>query len=268
MMRLDKLLVHLGFFPSREKAQDAIIQQTVKVDGQLVTKPSKEVDESANIEVIDIFNKFVSRGGLKLEKAIHDFGLDFNGKTVLDVGSSTGGFTDCALHYGASQVVAVDVGSNQLHPSLQNHPQVTSLENTDFRELTPQELPIQQFDYIVTDVSFISLTYLLPYFNPFLKPDGQMVLLIKPQFEAGTSFLNKNGIVTDEKGYKIAIHRVEQEALQHHFYLNKINISTLFEKNKNVEFISLFSLSDNHFHVDYNTLFKEVKETKKRISGR
>lgn len=268
MMRLDKLLVFLGFFPSREKAQDAIIQQTVKVGGQLVTKPSKEVDESADIEVIDIFNKYVSRGGLKLEKAIHDFGLDFCGKTVLDVGASTGGFTDCALQAGASQVVAIDVGSHQLHPSLLQHPQVTSLENTDFRELTPQELPIRQFDFIVTDVSFISLTCLFPYFRTFLKPDGQMVLLIKPQFEAGSSFLNKNGIVTDEKGYKIAIHRVEQEALQQQFYLNKLSISTLFEKIKNVEFLSLFSLTDNHFHVDYNALFKEVKETKKRISAR
>ena len=267
MMRLDKLLVLLGFFPSREKAQDAIIQKTVRVNGELVTKPSKEVDESADIEIIDIFNKYVSRGGLKLEKAIIDFGLDFNGKTVLDVGASTGGFTDCALQHGAAHVVAIDVGSNQLHPSLQQHPQVTSLENTDFRQLLPEQLPIPQFDYIVTDVSFISLTCLFPYFKTFLKENGQMVLLIKPQFEAGSSFLNKNGIVTDEKGYKIAIHRVEQEALQQQFHLNKIAISTLFEKNKNVEFLTIFSLTDNHFRLDYNTLFKDVKETKKRISG-
>lgn len=266
MMRLDKLLVHLSFFPSREKAQDAIIQQTVKVNGMLITKPSKEINETDQIEIIDIFNKFVSRGGLKLEKAVKDFNLDFCNKNILDVGSSTGGFTDCALQFGASHVIAVDVGHNQLHSSLLQHPKVTSLEDTDFRHITPQQLPIEQFDYIVSDVSFISLTCLLPHFSPFLKEDGLMVLLIKPQFEAGSSFLNKNGIVTDEKGYKIAIHKVEQEAIQHQLYLNRIAISTLFEKNKNVEFLALFSRKNTHFQVDYNSLFKEIKDLKKRLS--
>lgn len=267
MMRLDKLLVSLSFFPSREKAQDAIIQKTVKVDGELVSKPSKEVDESAHIEVIDVFNKFVSRGGLKLEKAIEEFGLSFDGKTVLDVGASTGGFTDCALQYGASYVSAIDVGTNQLHPSLRENSKIFFLENIDFRELSPAQLPMPQYDFIVTDVSFISLSYLFPYFGQFLKEDGEMMLLIKPQFEAGSSFLNKSGIVTDEKGYKVAIHRVEQEALQQQFYLNKLAISTLFEKNKNVEFLALFSRRNTKFSVDYNALFKEVKECKKRVAG-
>ena len=115
-MRLDKLLVTREFFTSRERAQDAIVQKTVSVDGKIVDKPSKEVAEDAALEVIDIFNQYVSRGGLKLEKAIADFGLDFTGKTVLDVGSSTGGFTDCALKHGAAFVTAVDVGTGQPRP--------------------------------------------------------------------------------------------------------------------------------------------------------
>ena len=264
-MRLDKLLVARGLFPSRERAQDAIVQHTVKVDGRIIDKPSKEVPEEADIEVIDIFNKYVSRGGLKLEKAIADFQLDFTGKSVLDIGSSTGGFTDCALKHGAEHVTAVDVGTRQLHPSLQGHPDILSIENRDFRELTPQEVGNRQYDFIVSDVSFISLTYLIPYFHPFLKPDGQCMLLIKPQFEAGASFLNKSGIVTDEKGYKVAIHRVEMEALNHGLHLNHLAISTLFEKVKNTEFLSLFSLTDNHFRIDYPDLFKQVKELRKNL---
>lgn len=264
-MRLDKLLVARGLFPSRERAQDAIVQHTVTVNGKLIDKPSKEVADDAAVEVIDIFNKYVSRGGLKLEKAIADFQLDFGGKSVLDIGSSTGGFTDCALKHGAAHVTAIDVGTRQLHPSLQGLPQVLSIENRDFRELTPQEVGNRQYDFIVSDVSFISLTYLIPYFHPFLKPDGQCMLLIKPQFEAGASFLNKSGIVTDEKGYKVAIHRVEMEALNHGLHLNNLAISTLFEKVKNTEFLSLFSLTDNHFRIDYPDLFKQVKEVRKNL---
>ncbi len=264
-MRLDKLLVSRDFFASRERAQDAIIQKTVTVNGKLIDKPSKEVAEDATIEVIDIFNKYVSRGGLKLEKAIEDFELDFSGKSVLDIGSSTGGFTDCALKHGASFVTAIDVGTEQLHPSLRNLENVQSIENHDFRELKPDEIGNRQYDYIVSDVSFISLSYLIPFFKPFLKEEGMCVLLIKPQFEAGASFLNKSGIVTDEKGYKIAIQRVTQEAVVNGLYLNKINISTLFEKVKNVEFISLFSHTDTRYRLDYNDLFKIVKEVKKGL---
>lgn len=266
-MRLDKLLVFRKIFTSRERAQDAIAQKTVSVNGKIIDKPSKDFSEDVDIEVIDIFNKYVSRGGLKLEKAIIDFALDFNGKDVLDVGSSTGGFTDCALKHGAAHVTAVDVGNGQLHESLQGHPQVFSIENKDFRELTPGEVGHRKYDFIVSDVSFISLTYVIPYFLPFLKEDGKCVLLIKPQFEAGPSFLNKSGIVVDEKGYKVAIHRVELEALNQGLHLNKISMSTLYEKVKNVEFLSLFSLSDHHFHVDYPALFKTVKETKKLIAS-
>ncbi len=264
-MRLDKYLTDNNFFPSREKAQTAIKHETVKVDGRVATKPSMDITDAMKVEVTDLFNKFVSMGGLKLEKAIKDFGLDFAGKAVLDIGSSTGGFTDCALQHGAASVTAVDVGTDQLVESLRNHPKVTSIENKDFRELTSEDVLNQRFDFIVSDVSFISLTYIIPCVDPFLKPDGQLMFLIKPQFEAGPSFLNRSGIVTDEKGYKTAIQRVVSEAMNHHYYLHGIAISTLFEKHKNVEFLALFSRIPSRFAPNYPVLLQEVKALRKNL---
>jgi len=264
-MRLDKYLTDNNFFSSREKAQTAIKHETVMVDGRIVTKASMEITDTMRVEVIDLFNKYVSMGGLKLEKAIKDFGLDFTGKSVLDIGASTGGFTDCALQHGAASVTAVDVGTAQLVDTLRENPHVLSLENTDFRELTLEQAGNHPFDFIVSDVSFISLTYLIPYINPFLKPDGQMMFLIKPQFEAGPSFLSRSGIVTDEKGYKTAIQRVVNEAMTHRFYLQKLSVSTLFEKQKNVEFLALFSREMSRYEPDYQVLFQEIKALKKQL---
>ena len=264
-MRLDKYLVDKGLCSSRERAQDAIKLKTVSVNGRIETKASKDIADTDVVELIDIFNKYVSRGGLKLEKAIEVFQLDFQGVEVLDVGSSTGGFTDCALQHGAAFVVAVDVGTDQLHPSLRTNPKVLSLENKDFRELTLEEVQDRHFDWIVSDVSFISLTYLFPYFKTFMKPDAQLMLLIKPQFEAGQSFLNRSGIVTDEKGYKLAIQKVMAQATMDGFYLNNIAVSTLFEKNKNVEFLALFSTKDTGFRYKFDTLADEIKRAKQAV---
>ena len=264
-MRLDKYLTDNGFFPSREKAQTAIKHETVMVDGKIVTKASMEIVDAMKVEVIDLFNKYVSMGGLKLEKAVKDFGLDFAGKSVLDIGASTGGFTDCALQCGAASVTAVDVGTDQLVDSLRSDSRVQSIENKDFRELTVEDVQNRQFDFVVSDVSFISLTYIIPYIDPFLKPDGQMMFLIKPQFEAGQSFLNKSGIVTDEKGYKTAIQKVVSCALNHRYYLQKLAMSTLFERQKNVEFLALFSRVPSRYEPDYAKLFQEVKAVKKEL---
>lgn len=255
----------MGFFPSREKAHDAIIHKTVKINGVIVDKPSKNVDESDAIEIVDIFNRYVSRGGLKLEKAILDFQLDFRNKTVLDIGASTGGFTDCALKHGADLCYCVDVGTDQLNASLRNNPKVIAIEQKDFRELVPEETQNLLFDIIVADLSFISLTYIFPNLKQFLKKEGKVILLIKPQFEAGASFLNKSGIVADDKAYKIAIQKVASMALNYNFYLENIAISTLFEINKNVEFLSLFSLENRHYEVNYPKLLSEIKELKKNL---
>ncbi len=266
--RLDKFLVEQNYFLSREKARDAILQKTVKVNGKIVEKPSKEIEENSFIEIIDIFNRYVSRGGLKLEKAISVFDLDFNEKSILDVGASTGGFSDCALQHGARLCYAIDVGKEQLHSVLKKNEQIISIEERDFRDLTPQDVNFEKFDFITTDASFISLTYLLPYFSPFLAEYGQLILLIKPQFEAGASFLNKSGIVTDEKGYKTAIQRVVSEALHQGFYLHNLTISTLFELHKNVEFLALFSKKESFFKLHYPTLFDELKIVKNSLKNR
>ncbi len=266
-MRLDKYLVEKQLFPSREKAQTAIKQRTVMIDGHIATKASQDVNDNMYVEVIDIFNKYVSMGGLKLEKAIQTFGLEFRDKWVLDIGSSTGGFTDCALQHGATHVVAVDVGTQQLADSLRRDDRITLLENHDFRELSPTELENRLFDFIVSDVSFISLTYILPYCAQFLKPDGLMMMLIKPQFEAGPSFLSHGGIVNNEKGYKVAVSKVVEEALNQGFHLQNIAVSTLFEIHKNVEFLALFSRQPNGFRLDMNKLCNEVKETKMQLKG-
>ena len=233
-MRLDKYLTDNNFFPSREKAQTAIKHETVMVDGHIVTKASMDITESMRVEVIDLFNKYVSMGGLKLEKAIKDFGLDFAGKSVLDIGASTGGFTDCALQHGAASVTAVDVGTAQLVKQLRKHPKVTVFENKDFRDLTIEDVDNQKFDFIVSDVSFISLTYIIPYIDPFLRPDGQMMFLVS-------------------------------EAMNHHYYLKDISVSTLFEKHKNVEFLALFSRQPQRYAPDYNRLFLDVKELRKQL---
>ncbi len=264
-MRLDKYLLEKGFFASREKAQTAIKHKTIKVNGEISTKASQDIDETSLVEVIDIFNKYVSMGGLKLEKAINDFSLDFNGKSVLDIGASTGGFTDCVLQHGAESVTAVDVGSAQLSSSLLQNPKVLSIENKDFRDLSADDLDNKKFDIIVSDVSFISLTYIIPNMVDFLSDSGFAILLIKPQFEAGPSFLNRSGIVTEEKGQKLAIQKVVGEALNNNLFLNNISVSTLFEKYKNVEFLSLFSRKNNNFAVDFNQLFAEIKKIKKSL---
>lgn len=265
-MRLDKLLVSQGLYSSREKAQFAINQGSIKVNGLIIDKPSKDIEETATIEIYDIFNKFVSRGGLKLEKAIQDFQLDFSEKDILDIGSSTGGFTDCALQNGAHFVFAVDVGSEQLHDSLKSDSKVQFVENQDFRTLTPDQTKQKKFDFVVSDVSFISLTYIIPFLKPFLKEKSEIIFLIKPQFEAGSSFLNKSGIVNDEKGFRTAIERVVKEGLNHGFYLKNISLSTLWEKNKNVEFLTLFSQDPQSFKINYEQLFNEVKILKKNLN--
>jgi 23S rRNA (cytidine1920-2'-O)/16S rRNA (cytidine1409-2'-O)-methyltransferase len=264
-MRLDKYLVINGFCPSREKAQFAILQKTVLVDGQIVDKPAKEITENAQIEIFDIFNKYVSRGGLKLEKAIAEFGLDFSGTHVLDIGASTGGFADCALQHGASFVFAVDVGSNQLHETLKTNSKVQFIENKDFRELSTEDTNNVKFNFIVSDVSFISLSYIISHLKLFSNKNTKMVFLIKPQFEAGPSFVNKNGIMLDEKGYKVAIERVVRACLNYGYYLHNLTVSTLWEKNKNVEFLALFTPNVSPFKTNYESLFLKIKNLKKNL---
>ena len=182
--RLDILLVNRGLAASREKAKAIIMSGIVYVDGQKEDKAGSMFEETAAIEVRGAVLKYVSRGGLKLEKAMSSFGVELAGKVCMDVGSSTGGFTDCMLQNGAVKVYAVDVGHGQLDWKLRNDPRVVCMEKTNIRYVTPEDIA-ERICFSSIDVSFISLTKVLGPVKALLKEDGQIVCLIKPQFEAG-----------------------------------------------------------------------------------
>jgi len=236
--RLDIRLVEIGKAESREKAQLAIKKALVKVNGQVVTKPAFGVKFQDEVELTAPPLPYVSQGGWKLEKAIREFQLNFEGARVLDIGASTGGFSDCALTHGASKVYAVDVGKDQLHPRLRTHPRIQVLENLDIRNLTLALLDDQPVDWAVADVSFISLTYILPVIPAFLRPGSQLVLLIKPQFELGQKISARRGIVKDETLRQKALHRVRQAANYHGFIEKGITPTEVEDpRKKNQEFL-------------------------------
>ncbi|MBQ5565266.1 MAG: TlyA family RNA methyltransferase, partial [Clostridia bacterium] len=196
--RLDVLLFEKGLAESREKAKAIIMSGIVYVDNQKSDKPGTCYPESSIIEVRGKTLKYVSRGGLKLEKAIQVFGLDLNGKTTMDIGASHGGFTDCMLQNGAKKVFAIDVGYGQLAYKLRNDERVVNLERTNFRYVTEEQIT-EPIDFFSVDVSFISLKLILPVARNFLKENGTAVCLIKPQFEAGREKVGKKGVVRDPK---------------------------------------------------------------------
>jgi len=194
--RLDKLLVDRALARSRDRARALIMAGRVLVDDAPVTKPGAAVAADADLRLRGDDHPFVSRGGLKLEGALDDLGIDVAGKTVLDVGASTGGFTDCCLRRGAARSFCVDVGTNQLDWSLRSDPRVTALERTNARNLEPADLP-GPADLAVIDVSFISLTLVLEPVLRCLAPDGAVLAMVKPQFEAGRGQVDKGGVVRD-----------------------------------------------------------------------
>jgi 23S rRNA (cytidine1920-2'-O)/16S rRNA (cytidine1409-2'-O)-methyltransferase len=198
MIRLDQALVERGLCDSRQKAKRAILAGQVRVNGQLANKPSDSVKESDQL-TIEAGEKFVSRGGQKLEHALKQFQLDVKNLSTIDLGASTGGFTDCLLQSGAAKVFAVDVGQGQLAWKLRKDKRVVVMEKTNARFLKPEQFP-QPFDLAVIDCSFISLRKILPPAIPLLKSDGKIVALIKPQFEAGKAEADKGrGVISDPK---------------------------------------------------------------------
>jgi len=196
--RIDKLLTDRGLAASRTKAQALVMAGVVLVDDKRVEKASETYEPTATIRLKGDSpeNKYVSRAGLKLESALAEFSVDPTGYTCIDVGSSTGGFTDCLLHHGAAQVVCVDSGTNQLDWRIRNDSHVEVRENTNARFLSPADFDVT-FDLAVMDVSFISVTKVMPAIVTLIKPDGQMIVLIKPQFEVGRAEVGKGGIVRD-----------------------------------------------------------------------
>ena len=206
--RLDVLLVKQGLAASREKAKTILMSGCVYVNNQKEDKPgSMFAEEKIILEVRGNTLKYVSRGGLKLEKAITDFALSLNDAVCMDIGASTGGFTDCMLQNGAAKVFAIDVGHGQLDWKLRNDKRVICMEKTNFRYITKEQVA-EEIDFASVDVSFISLTKILPAAKPLLKENAQMVCLIKPQFEAGREKVGKKGVVTDKKVHLEVVERI------------------------------------------------------------
>ena len=213
--RLDRLLVERGLAPTREKAQALIMAGAVLVDGRKASKPGQPVDAESRIEVLEQ-PPFVSRGGLKLAAAIAHFGIRVAGRICLDIGASTGGFTDCLLQRGAARVHAVDVGAGQLDWKIRNDPRVAVHEKLNARYLRPEDLG-ERIDLAVCDVSFISATLILPAVAPLLQPAGEMVILVKPQFEVGKGQVGKGGIVREPELHQAACRRVDDAVRQSGF---------------------------------------------------
>lgn len=235
-MRLDKLLAQKDYFSSRSKAKRAIMAGEVKVDDRVIDKAGTRVSVEAEIEVAEK-QRFVSRGGKKLQAALEEFKIDPEGKTALDIGSSTGGFTDCLLQNGAEEVYAVDTGTNQLAWKLRSDSRVEVYEQTNFRYLQPDKLA-QKFDLLVIDVSFISLTLLLPNTVDFMKSGAEMVALIKPQFEAGPENVKDGGVVRDPEVHNEVINKVIQCGKENDLKPLQLTFSPIRgSKSKNVEYL-------------------------------
>lgn len=205
--RLDTLLTNKGFFPTREKARTNIMAGLVFVDNKRIDKPGELVPIESHIEVKGDALPYVSRGGLKLEKALKIFNIDVNGKSAIDVGASTGGFTDCLLKNGASKVLSIDVGYGQFAWELRNDPRVTLLERTNIRHVTLLNIG-EVRDIAVIDVSFISLKLVIPVVKDLIRKNGEIICLIKPQFEAGRDKVGKKGVVKDPDVHKDVIRSV------------------------------------------------------------
>ncbi|HPX04517.1 MAG TPA: TlyA family RNA methyltransferase [Tenuifilaceae bacterium] len=266
-MRLDIYLVSNGFFESREKAVDAIRSGLVSLNGRVAAKPAVNVTDDCIVSVnSSMLLPYVSKGGLKLKRAVDVFGLDFSGLNVLDAGSSTGGFTDCCLQHGASHVWAVDVGTSQLHPSLHGNNRITSVENTDIRSFPPSQLLFEPVDAIVGDLSFISLRMVFPALQNLLKPSGFAVLLIKPQFEAGAQHVGRTGIVTKPAVHNVVISQVATAAASHGFFLSRITHAPIREAKKNIEYLALFT-RENCPLPSYSNVVLEAFALQKSIKG-
>ena len=239
--RLDVLLVSLGLAESRAKAQATIMAGEVYVNGQKADKSGLEVDITANVEVRGSACPYVSRGGLKLEKALKNFGVDPTGYVCSDSGASTGGFTDCLLQQGASKVFAIDVGYGQLAWKIRNDPRVVVMERTNIRYVTLEDLG-EPLDLSVIDVSFISLGLVLPVVKTLLEPTGQVLCLIKPQFEAGKDKVGKKGVVRDPAVHEEVLQNFISLAKSLDFTIRNLTFSPVKGPEGNIEFLAHLSM--------------------------
>lgn len=260
--RLDKLLVDRGLVETREKAQALIMSGVVFVDGQKVDKPGTKVKIDAEISIKQQL-PFVSRGGFKLQKALNVFNINIKDKICLDIGASTGGFTDCLLQYGAKKVYAVDVGKHQLHEKLRKDPRVISIEEFNARYLSEKEIP-EKIDILVCDVSFISTTKILPNLCNLLNKDFEGVVLIKPQFELSKKEI-KDGVVKDPNLHIKAIKSVVDALSESCYHIVNIDFSPIKGPKGNIEFLA--HIKSQGQQIDDEKIIHIVEKAHRELDG-
>lgn len=243
-IRLDVAVFERGYAPSREKAKAIIMAGQVYVNNQKVDKAGTEIKEDDVLEVRGNTLKYVSRGGLKLEKAMQEFPIDLNGKICMDVGASTGGFTDCMLMNGAVKVYSVDVGYGQLAWKLRCDERVVNLERTNFRYVTDEQIK-DKIQFSSVDVSFISLKHILPNLNKLLSDNGQAVCLIKPQFEAGKDKVGKKGVVREKSVHLEVVNHVIAMAIENGFSVCGLQFSPIKGPEGNIEYLIYLCKNEN-----------------------
>ncbi len=249
-LRLDVALTERGLVASREKAKALIMAGQVYINGQKELKAGANVKPDDEIEVRGSQNPFVSRGGLKLQKAAQKFGIDLNGCICMDIGASTGGFTDCMLTYGAQKVYAIDVGYGQLAWKLRTDDRVVNMERTNFRYVTHEQIP-EEIDFASVDVSFISLKIILPVLHSLLKNNGEAVCLIKPQFEAGKEKIGKKGVVRDPQVHTEVVETITSFAVENGFSVINLDFSPIKGPEGNIEYLMhIVKTEENSFVCD------------------
>lgn len=257
--RIDTLLVQKGLFASREQAKRSIMAGLVYVNQERIEKAGTKVPVDVSIEVKGQLHPYVSRGGLKLEEAVKTFGIDLKNRVLLDIGASTGGFTDCALQNGAKQVYAIDVGYGQLAWKLRQDPRVIVMERTNFRYVKPEHLTGDIPDFAVIDVSFISLKHIFPNLRDLLSRGGEVVALIKPQFEAGKEEVGKKGIVKDPKVHRKVLMNTVQLAESLNYRVEGITPSPIQGGEGNIEFLGYLTFpKTRESNTDWAAKIKEV----------
>lgn len=264
--RLDVLLVEQEFFPSREKAKKMIMAGLVFVNGQREDKAGTKIDKLATITVKTDPNPYVSRGGLKLHKAIKRFDIDLKDKTCMDVGASTGGFTDCMLQHGGAKVFSVDVGYGQFDWGLRQDPRVVCLEKTNVRYITAEQVP-DQLDFVSIDVSFISLSKVLPAVVALMKDKANIVCLIKPQFEAGRDKVGKKGVVKDPATHIEVISRIMDVFEMNKLFINGFDFSPITGPEGNIEYLIYGTNSFDYTLLGEDNREMHIKSIKELVSN-
>lgn len=261
--RADVLLFEKGLVDSREKARRIIMEGTVFVDDRRIDKPGEKIDIGSPIKIKKNPLIYVSRGGLKLEKAISSFNIDLEGKIAMDIGASTGGFTDCMLKEGAEKVYAIDVGYGQLDWKLRNDPRVIVRERTNIRYVTKEDID-EIVDFISIDVSFISLRLVLPVAKELLSNEGHIVALIKPQFEAGRNKVGKKGIVKDKNVHKEVIRNIVEFCESIKLSVVNLDYSPITGTTGNIEFLAYIAKKEEQSVID-ETIRKVIDDAHENL---